>query len=244
MNHISFRFTICCLVSLFIVLAAQRNPAQAQLTADLILLNGKIWTGNLRQPEAEALARRGNRIVAVGTTTQIRKLAGASTRVIDLSGKRVVPGFNDAHVHFFDGDGRWAESRIGKERAKGTYAFRSLLDAGAVSAFGSDWFVAPLEPLMGIYAAVTRRTLDGKHPNGWVPEQKITVAEAVRAFTYGSAYASFDEKLKGTLEAGKLADLAVLSADIFKLDPLEIAKAKVVLTVVDGSVIYERPTMK
>ncbi|MBI1762261.1 MAG: amidohydrolase, partial [Acidobacteria bacterium] len=137
-------------------------------------------------------------------------------------------------------DGRWAENRIGPERAKGTYAFRSLLDAGAVLAFGSDWFVAPLVPLLGIYAAVTRRTLDGKHPDGWVPEQKITVAEAVRAFTYGSAYASFDEKVKGTLEVGKLADLAVLSADIFRIDPVQIEKAKVVLTVFDGRVIYQR----
>jgi predicted amidohydrolase YtcJ len=137
-------------------------------------------------------------------------------------------------------DGRWAENRIGPNRAKGTYAFRSLLDAGATLAFGSDWFVAPMEPLMGIYAAVTRRTLDGKRPQGWVPEQKITVAEAVRAFTMGSAYASGDEKVKGSIEVGKLADLVVLSADIFKSDPVEIEKAKVVMTIFDGKVIYER----
>jgi predicted amidohydrolase YtcJ len=137
-------------------------------------------------------------------------------------------------------DGRWAENRIGPNRAKGTYAFRSLLDAGATLAFGSDWFVAPMEPLMGIYAAVTRRTLDGKRPQGWVPEQKITVAEAVRAYTMGSAYASGDEKLKGSIEAGKLADLVVLSTDIFKIDPVEIEKAKVVMTIFDGKVIYER----
>jgi hypothetical protein len=135
-------------------------------------------------------------------------------------------------------DGRWAENRIGPQRAKGTYAFRSLLDAGVVLAFGSDWFVAPMEPLMGIYAAVTRRTLDGKRPQGWVPEQKITVAEAVRAYTLGSAYASGDEKIKGSIEAGKLADLAVLSADIFKINPNEIEKVKVVMTVFDGKVIY------
>jgi hypothetical protein len=137
-------------------------------------------------------------------------------------------------------DGRWAENRIGPERAKGTYAFRSLLDAGAVLAFGSDWFVAPMEPLLGIYAAVTRRTLDGKRPQGWVPEQKITVAEAVRAYTMGAAYASFDEKIKGSIEVGKLADLAVLSADIFKINPVEIEKTKVVMTIFDGKVIYER----
>lgn len=137
-------------------------------------------------------------------------------------------------------DGRWADKRIGPERAKGTYAFRSLLDAGATLAFGSDWFVAPMEPLMGIYAAATRRTLDGKHPDGWVPEQKVTVAEAIRAYTMGSAYASFDEKIKGSIEVGKLADLAVLSYDILKINPAEVERARVVITVFDGRVIYER----
>ncbi|MGH9766302.1 MAG: amidohydrolase, partial [Blastocatellia bacterium] len=137
-------------------------------------------------------------------------------------------------------DGRWAENRIGPNRAKGTYAFRSLLDAGATLAFGSDWFVAPMEPMMGIYAAVTRRTLDGKRHQGWVPEQKISVAEAVRAYTMGSAYASGDERIKGSIEPGKLADLAVLSADIFKINPVEIEKVKVVMTVFDGKVVYER----
>lgn len=137
-------------------------------------------------------------------------------------------------------DGRWAENRIGPERAKGTYAFRSLLDNGAVLAFGSDWFVAPMEPLMGIYAAVTRRTLDGKRPSGWVPEQRITVAEAIRAYTMGSAYASFDEKVKGSIEVGKVADLAVISDDILTIDPVRIEKARVVMTVFDGRVVYER----
>jgi predicted amidohydrolase YtcJ len=135
-------------------------------------------------------------------------------------------------------DGRWAEKRIGPERAKGTYAFRSLLDAGAVLAFGSDWDVAPMDPVVAIYAAVTRRTLDGKHPGGWVPEQNITVAEALRAYTWGSAYASFEEKIKGTIEPGKLADLAVLARDILTIDPVEIEKVKVALTVVDGKIVY------
>jgi predicted amidohydrolase YtcJ len=149
----------------------------------------------------------------------------------------VIPSMQPYHA--ID-DGRWAENRIGPERAKGTYAFRSLLDAGARLAFGSDWFVAPLEPLAGIYAAVTRRTLDGKRPGGWVPAEKITVAEAVRAYTLGSAYASFDEKEKGSIEVGKLADFAVLSADIFAIDPAEIIKAQVVLTIFDGRVIHDR----
>ena len=136
-------------------------------------------------------------------------------------------------------DGRWAEKRIGKERAKTTYAFRSLLDSGATLAFGTDWTVAPLNPLLTVYAAVTRRTIDGKNPNGWVPEQKISVEETVRAYTVGSAYAEFQENVKGSISAGKLADLVLLSRDIFKIDPNEIENVKVVLTMVDGRIVYE-----
>lgn len=136
-------------------------------------------------------------------------------------------------------DGRWAEKRIGRERARTTYAFRSLLDAGAVVAFGTDWYVAPLNPMLSIYGAVTRRTLDGKNPQGWIPEQKITVAEAVHAYTAGSAYAEFAEHSKGTLAPGKLADLVILSQDIFRIDPVEIERVTVRLTIMDGRVVYE-----
>ncbi len=136
-------------------------------------------------------------------------------------------------------DGRWAEKRIGPERAKTTYAFRSLLDAGVTLAFGTDWTVAPLNPMLSIYAAVTRRTLDGKRPQGWVPEQKISVEEAVRAYTFGSSYAEFQENDKGTIAMGKLADLVILSQNIFKIDPKEIEKVKVVMTIMDGRVVYE-----
>jgi predicted amidohydrolase YtcJ len=133
-------------------------------------------------------------------------------------------------------DGRWCEKRIGAERAKGTYAFRSLLDSGAVLAFGSDWTVAPLNPLLGIHAAVTRQTLDGKHPDGWIPEQKITVDEAVRAYTMGSAYAEFADTVKGSLSVDKLADLVIVDGDIYK--SRNIDKAKVLLTVMDGKVVF------
>jgi len=136
-------------------------------------------------------------------------------------------------------DGRWAEKRIGKERARTTYAFRSLLDSGATLAFGTDWTVAPLDPILTIYAAVTRRTLDGKNPKGWIPEQKISVEEAVRAYTVGSAFAEFQEKVKGTITPGKLADLVILSRDIFKIDAKEIEKVNVLMTLVDGRVVYE-----
>ena len=136
-------------------------------------------------------------------------------------------------------DGRWAEKRIGQERAKTTYAFRSLLDSGAKLAFGTDWTVAPLNPMHTIYAAVTRRTLDGKNPNGWIPEQKISVEETVRAYTAGSAFAEFQEKEKGTIAPDKLADLVILSRDIFEIDPSEIDKVKVSMTILDGRVVYE-----
>ncbi len=160
--------------------------------------------------------------------------------------QRDIPRFAALHViasmqpyHSID-DGRWAAKRVGPDVLKGTYAFRSLLDSGAVLAFGSDWDVAPMDPLLGIYAAATRRTLDGKNPNGWYPEQKIRVAEALRAYTYGSAYASFGEGLKGTIEPGKLADFAVLGADILTIAPEKIAEVKVSATVFDGRVVYER----
>ena len=112
----------------------------------------------------------------------------------------------------------------------------------AVLAFGSDWPVAPMDPLMGIYAAATRRTLDGKNPGGWIPEQKITVAEAVHAYTMGSAYAEYQEKVKGSLEPGKLADLVVLSDDIFHENPALIEKTRVEMTIFGGKVIYDRET--
>lgn len=137
-------------------------------------------------------------------------------------------------------DGRWAEKRIGAQRAKVSYAFRSLLEAGAALAFGSDWPVAPLAPLLGVYAAVTRATLDGRHPGGWAPEQKIGVAEAIRAYTLGSAYAAFDEHLKGSIQPGKLADMAVLSGDILSIHPSQIPKVQVVMTVFDGKVVFSR----
>jgi predicted amidohydrolase YtcJ len=154
-----------------------------------------------------------------------------------------IPRFARLHVvasmqpyHCID-DGRWAQTRIGHQRALTTYAFRSLLDAGTVLAFGSDWFVAPMDPFAGIYAATTRRTLDGKNPGGWIPEQKITVKEAVHAYTVGSAYAESQEDSKGAIAVGKLADFDVLSDDIFQLDPVKIENVKAVMTVLGGEIV-------
>ncbi|HLG05936.1 MAG TPA: amidohydrolase family protein, partial [Gemmatimonadales bacterium] len=151
----------------------------------------------------------------------------------------VIPSMQPYHVA---DDGRWAWKRIGPELIKGTYAFRSLLDSGARLVFGSDWTVAPLDPLVGIQAAVTRQTLDGKNPEGWVPEQKISVEEALRSYTANNAYAVFAEARRGTLRQGYLADLVVLDRDLTRIPPGTIGDAKVVATVVGGRVVYRSGT--
>jgi predicted amidohydrolase YtcJ len=159
-------------------------------------------------------------------------------------------------------DGRWAEAVIGRRRSETSYAFRSLLDAGARLAFGSDWSVAPPTPIEGIFSAVTRRTLDGKHPGGWIPEQKITVEEALRAYTIDAAYAAFSEKSLGSLEPGKLADMVIIDRDIFNPQAWEASPTpigattsngrgnpsptrlpKIQATIVGGKIVYGRSAM-
>src|SRR5437763_268184 len=412
--------------------------AQTKPAADLIITNAKIWTVDKTRPHAEALAVLGDRIVAVGSATEVDVWHGPQTKVLDAQGKLLLPGFNDAHVHFVDGgdhlsavqlkdaaspdefarkiadrvkttakgewivggdwdelqeqgaltvriyaapmetswkdqaklgirrafgtaflrmgavkgyadgslgsttayffdpytdapdthgllsdemhpvsamqqrlrgadaaglqlcvhaigdraismtldifaqiektngkrdrrwriehsqhmaskdftryarlgviasvqpyhaidDGRWAESRIGPDRIKRTYAFRTFLDNGVRLAFGTDWSVAPLSPMLSVYAAVTRATLDGKNPDGWVPEQKLTVTQAIEAYTMGSAYAEFQEKEKGSITPGKLADFVILSDDIFKIPPAAIKNVKVEATYLGGKLVY------
>ncbi len=136
-------------------------------------------------------------------------------------------------------DGRWAEKRIGHERCKTTYPFRTFLDKKVKMCFGSDWTVGPLNPLLGIYAAVTRRTIDGKNPAGWFPEQKISVEEAIEAYTINNAFAAFEENDKGSVTAGKLADLVVLKENILTIDPVAIEKATVTMTIVGGRIVYQ-----
>ena len=137
-------------------------------------------------------------------------------------------------------DGVWAEKRIGPERIHDMYRFKTFIDNGITLCFGSDWTVAPINPLLGIYAAVTRRTLDDKNPDGWVPEQKISVEEAIKCYTINNAYAAFEEDKKGSIEKGKFADLVVLADDILTIDPVKIKDVKVDMTVFDGDIIYDR----
>jgi predicted amidohydrolase YtcJ len=230
------------------------SPKSSGIPSDELSDPAQMWS-NIEHADAaglqiaiHAIGDKANHTI-LGFYERLEREHGARDRRLRIEhAQHLIPGdiprFARDHViasmqpyHCID-DGRWAEKRIGPERARTTYAFRSLLDTGATLAFGSDWDVAPMAPLMGIYAAVTRRTLDGKHPDGWVPDQKITVAEAVRAYTMGSAYASFEEKIKGSIEPGKLADLVVLSDDIFAIDPVKIADTKVFITFFDGQIVF------
>ena len=136
-------------------------------------------------------------------------------------------------------DGRWAEQKIGPRRTRTTYAFHSLLQGGATLVCGSDWTVAPLDPLTGIYAAVTRRTLDGKHPQGWVPQEKIGLEDAIRGYTLNGALAEFAEDIKGSITPGKLADLVVLDQNLFEIPPEDILQVRVRMTLVGGRILYE-----
>jgi predicted amidohydrolase YtcJ len=136
-------------------------------------------------------------------------------------------------------DGRWAERRIGHDRASRTYAFRTFLNHGVRLAFGTDWSVAPLNPMLTLYAATTRATLDGKNSNGWFPEQKLTLEEAIQAYTMGSAYAEFQDQEKGSITPGKLADMVILTDDIFHMDPINIRNTTVWRTIVGGKIVWE-----
>ncbi|HRH59122.1 MAG TPA: amidohydrolase family protein, partial [Chitinophagaceae bacterium] len=137
-------------------------------------------------------------------------------------------------------DGRWAYKRLDDARLRGTYVFNSLLQTGANVVFGSDWPVAPLKPIQGIYAAVTRRTLDDKNPGGWYPAEKISVAQALTCYTANNAYAIFMENKTGKLKAGMLADFVVLNENLFNIAPEKIKDVMVLRTVVNGKSVYEK----
>ena len=160
--------------------------------------------------------------------------------------QQAIPRFSQLNViasmqpyHAID-DGRWAFKRLDDARLKGTYAFKSLIDAKAMVTFGSDWTVAPLKPIEGIYAAVTRKTLDDKNPNGWYREQKLSVEQALRCYTANNAYAGFQEDKLGKIKAGMLADFVVLSDNLFEIAPEKIIDVKVERTVVNGKEMYVR----
>ena len=145
-------------------------------------------------------------------------------------------------------DMRWMEERIGSERTKGAYAFKSIQKSGAVLSFGTDWpgtsaSEYPIDPMLGLYAAVTRQTITGQPAAGWFPEERITIAEAIRAYTYNTAYANFEEKSKGSIEVGKVADLVVLTSNLLKVEPKQFLNTRVLWTVVGGKIVYTMPVV-
>jgi hypothetical protein len=150
----------------------------------------------------------------------------------------VIPSMQPTHCTT---DLMYCEQRFGMERCKGVYVWKSLLEAGAMLALGSDWPVEPLDPMRGLYSCVTRKSIDfGVPEGGWFPAQQLTMAEAIKHFTYGSSYASHEEDIKGSLEVGKLADMVVLSKDLFSIDPEEILETKVLYTILGGKIVFKK----
>ena len=207
------------------------DAAGLHVTVHAIGDRANDWLMNTFQEAAELNGERDRRF-------RIEHAQHLSSEAISrMREQEVIPSMQPYHA--ID-DGRWAEKRIGPDRLETTYAFRSLLDNSARLTFGSDWTVAPLDPLLGIYAAATRRTIDGANPDGWVPHQKITVEEALRAYTSSNAYASYRESDLGTLKEGNLADFVVLSENLLTIDPNRIPEVDVEITVVDGVIVFER----
>lgn len=136
-------------------------------------------------------------------------------------------------------DGRWAERAVGSERLRLSYAWRAIAATGARLAFGSDWFVSPATPLEGLDAAVNRRTLDGGHPDGWIPEQRLDLDTALHAYTTGAAHAVFEDAIKGRLAPGCLADVTVIDRDVFADPARDLARASIAATIVGGTVVYQ-----
>jgi predicted amidohydrolase YtcJ len=196
-----------------------------------------------------AIGDKANAIV-LDTFEKLQRERGARDRRGRIEHAQVVraedkPRFKAANViasiqpsHCID-DMRWAEARIGKERSKVAYNFKSFADAGARIAFGTDWFVEPLNPMIGLYAAVTRQFPDGTPAGGWFPGERITIEQAIAYYTLGSAYAEFTETRKGSITEGKLADLVILSDDVLTVAPREILAAKPIMTITGGRVVYE-----
>jgi len=201
------------------------------------------------QVGTHAIGDRGNRVTFDAyqqalseVPTNDARLRIEHCQVVDLAdlprfaSMGVIASMQPTHA---TSDMPWAEARVGNDRLAGAYAWRTLLDSGATVAFGSDFPVEAVDPLWGIYSAVTRMDHEGNPPGGWMPGQCLTAEEAVRAFTVGAAYAAFDENDAGTIEVGKRADLTVLDRGLLTIAPREILDTRAAMTIVRGRVVYE-----
>jgi hypothetical protein len=220
----------------------------------------EAWLPTGVPPHIHAIGDLGNRIILdiYERVLQSHNMVGNDHRWRIIHAQVVtdedIPRFGELNLvaevnpyHVSD-DMRWMEERIGAERSQGAYAFRKLKDAGAVLIFGSD---SPgtnaaryyLSPVYGLYAAVSRQTLSGQPADGWFPDQRLTIEEAIDAYTRAPAWASFEEDRKGTLTPGKLADIAVFDTDLVQAgheDPARLLDAKVLYTIVGGDIVYQR----
>jgi predicted amidohydrolase YtcJ len=151
---------------------------------------------------------------------------------------RIIASMQPSHA---SDDMRWADARLGAGRVDGAYAWRWFFDGKVRMAFGSDFPVEIVNPFWGIYAAITRQDAEGKPPGGWHPEQRLSLEEALRGFTAGAAYAAFAENRAGILNSGLRADLTIVDRDLFKVSPKELLEAKIVMTIIDGQVVYQSP---
>jgi predicted amidohydrolase YtcJ len=207
------------------------DSAGLQVTCHAIGDHANDWILNVYQDAVQKNGARDRRF-------RVEHAQHLTQEAIGRFGKQqVIPSMQPYHA--ID-DGKWAYKRLDSVRLEGTYAFKSLLDDGATLTFGSDWTVAPLDPIAGIYAAVTRRTLDDKNPDGWFPKQKISVEQALRCYTANNAYAGFQEDRLGKLKTGMLADFVVLSRDLFAIAPEKIRETEVLRTIVNGREVFSK----
>jgi predicted amidohydrolase YtcJ len=230
-----------CLASIAFLFTAIGWSQASPSSADTLVVNARIYTVNPHRPWAEAIAVRDGKIVAEGSTSELTSYRKADTKVIDAGQHLTLPGFVDCHIHFMDGSiGLTPVGLNGtKTVAEIRWVWHSIESSGGRLAFGSDWPVVTLNPWPGVRNALTRQTTEADPPGGFVPTERITLEDTIKAYTLGGAFAGRREKTEGSLELGKLADLIVLSQDLFKINPNEISKEEVLLTMVGGKVVYQ-----
>ncbi len=198
-------------------------------------INGQCHIFDEARTVAEAILVENGRIAKFGSSAEIKE-AAPDAEFVELNGRILLPGFNDSHMHFLN----YGFYKTIVDRIKTSYNWRDLHDLGIVLGMGTDCPVESFNPLPNIYSAVTRKDLDEKPEGGWYPQQALTLDEALEGYTKISAYLSRDEKIKGTLEVGMLADMVVLEENLYTCKPEHIKDIRVDMTIVNGEIKYSR----